>query len=555
MFSLKRQEKVLIYVFFLIVAIKVLLSFLFLSPWIVVDEYAYAEIAESVFHGRLHIVGTTSFSHPYPTGYSYSIVCTYFLGDMNFVYHAMLVLNVFLSTLIIFPAYLISKTFLSEKISLFVATSIAVLPSLTLHNFAIMSENMFFPLFLLSSFLLMKTFSSTSSTGTTLRDKIMTFTTGFSVLLLIWIKATGIAMFLALIVAFFVMFLKNKKVDFLKEKGIVFAPFLIPGVWLLFRGFDVAIGYKTSTYLNNFFLIFTDASSFLKFARVIINEFSYYIIASYFIFMVFTIFLFIYWKKRKGNEKDKLLIFILYSLLSTLFLMIITATHIYKGHWLIYTRYTCPTLPVFFILGGIGLKKYSEIDAPKKDTKVLMIFFALFLTFFLTFPRGGYKFVNNLDLYFFDLGNTLSLGIFSFFDLILILMFLIFLLFIFMKPKLKWTFLVTIIISAIIMSPAFMEEVEDSSYSDKVATLAYWLRDNAEKNDTVVIDKDLRNTLSGDVIESQLWFWWGGDTKVGNIFNTSKETDFIISPRELPYQIIEKTKIVISTWYLYRTSL
>ncbi len=143
MFSLKRQEKVLIYVFFLIVAIKVLLSFFFLSPWIVVDEYAYAEIAESVFHGRLHIVGTTSFSHPYPTGYSYSIVCTYFLGDMNFVYHAMLVLNVFLSTLIIFPAYLISKTFLSEKISLFVATSIAVLPSLTLHNFAIMSENMF----------------------------------------------------------------------------------------------------------------------------------------------------------------------------------------------------------------------------------------------------------------------------------------------------------------------------------------------------------------------------------------------------------------------------
>ena len=75
---------------------------------------------------------------------------------MQYVYLFMKLLNALLSSLILFPAWLLAKEFLDEKSAFLAAIVISVMPS----NFAfapfIMSENLYYPLFLFSVFAIYK---------------------------------------------------------------------------------------------------------------------------------------------------------------------------------------------------------------------------------------------------------------------------------------------------------------------------------------------------------------------------------------------------------------
>ena len=147
-----------IIVFAVITSVKIIISLFRSAPWIIWDELAYIDTAEQIFEGNLVIFGETSYTHPYPAGYAYLMAPAFILGDIGTVYTGMLVINALVSSAIIFPAFWITRQFLEPKTAVLVATTIAILPALTLHTFAVMSENVFVPLFMLSAFLLMKCF-------------------------------------------------------------------------------------------------------------------------------------------------------------------------------------------------------------------------------------------------------------------------------------------------------------------------------------------------------------------------------------------------------------
>ncbi|HEC88420.1 MAG TPA: hypothetical protein ENI52_03795 [Thermoplasmata archaeon] len=534
--------------FIVISSIKIAISLFRSSPWIVWDELAYIDIGEKIFHGKLVIIGDVPYTHPYPAGYSYFIAPAFLLGDIGRVYHGMLAINCILSSLIIFPAYLVSRNFLEEKESILLAIAITILPAITLHNFSTMSENAFIPLFLLSAWFIMKSFLGKIRGY---KKIILDIITGFSIIFLILIKATSIAMFLALIFLFIYKILKEKSFSIIKEKILVIIPFIasIPIAFYMLSTENTLLGYDSILYLDRVFSIFKDASSLFSFVKVFINELNYYFLASYFVFMVFTIFIFIYWKKLEKERQEKLFIFCFYTLLSTLFLILITDIHIYGTHE-IYTRYVSPTLPSFFILGTIGLKIYRKEMNYKSSFYVAIIFLIIFSIFLIFFPIQNYKLVNNLDIYFIDMASNKFLtaaGIISFFMLLCSLVLLLFLSFLYFKPKIIVVLIISMLVSLIITAPILQKEFGYSLGKKEDNKIIEWLCEHDVNK--IAIEKNLKDTIGERIIKEKLIFWWRGEITYVSIENVSNNVHYFISQKNY----VDQYPIVITynSWKLY----
>jgi hypothetical protein len=144
---MRRDLKLLILMYLGFVFVKSLLSYFVGSPSIFIDEYAYAKIArEFFFDGTLTLHGLIPAK--YPPLYAMILSISYLFNDMNVIYFVMKIINVLLSSLVIFPIYFLAREFLDSKKSLF----IAFLVSLFAANFNsanyIVAENLFYPLFL-----------------------------------------------------------------------------------------------------------------------------------------------------------------------------------------------------------------------------------------------------------------------------------------------------------------------------------------------------------------------------------------------------------------------
>lgn len=538
--------------FVVISSIKIAISLFRSSPWIVWDELAYIDIAEKIFHGKLVMLGNVPYTHPYPAGYSYFIAPAFLLGEIGKVYHGMLAINCILSSLIIFPAYFISRNFLEEKESVLLAIAITILPSITLHNFSTMSENAFFPIFLLSTWLIMKSFCCEKKGY---KKILLHISTGFSIIFLMLIKATGIAMLLALIFLFVYYIVREKSFSVIKDKFFVILPFLvsIPFVFYVLTAGNMLLGYDFTLYLNKILSIFTDMNSLFSFIRVFINEFDYYFIASYFIFMVFTIFLFINWKKLGEKERERLFNFSFYSLLSTLFLILMTDIHIYGTHE-IYTRYVFPTLPSIFILGTVGLKIYRKEMNYKSSFYVAVIFLTIFSIFLIFFPIQNYKLVNNLDIYFIDMASNkffTSAGMISFFMLLCSLILLLFLSFLYFKPKITAVLITAMLVSLALTAPVLQKEFEYGIGKKEDNKIVKWLCEHGVNK--VAIDKQFFGCVSEVKTRRLLIFWWRGEIVHSSLENITEDIRYFISPNDYTdkYSVVAEQHILWSDWRLY----
>ena len=90
--AMKNTNALLIGSFCLLILAKALLSFRFHSPWMMPDEVSYAKMAANIF-GSVH----PTLSPGYPLFLSIAYLSS---GNMNVVYHCMLLINCFLSSLI-----------------------------------------------------------------------------------------------------------------------------------------------------------------------------------------------------------------------------------------------------------------------------------------------------------------------------------------------------------------------------------------------------------------------------------------------------------------------
>lgn len=155
---MKKEIRNLIIIYLIFTLIKIILSYFIKAPTAFSDEYVYAKQAWSIFHEhnlRIHnLVVPTA-----PPLYPFIISIAYIFKDMEIIYFIFKIINILIINTIIFPIYFLAREFLDEKKSLIAVLLVSVsAPIFTTSNY-IMNENLFYPLFTLSIFVLYKAFT------------------------------------------------------------------------------------------------------------------------------------------------------------------------------------------------------------------------------------------------------------------------------------------------------------------------------------------------------------------------------------------------------------
>ena len=113
------------------------------------DDMTYFEMADAFYHGIFS--PRDSNYYQYPLLYPLSLVAT--LTFKSWTFGAIKLLNNLFSTSIIFPAYFISRRFLDARKSLITALLSCLIPFHLVFPSRIVSENLYFPLFLWTMFI------------------------------------------------------------------------------------------------------------------------------------------------------------------------------------------------------------------------------------------------------------------------------------------------------------------------------------------------------------------------------------------------------------------
>lgn len=534
----------LIYFYLFLVIGKTLLTLSFKTPWILADEVVYADIAKNIVLNS-NFTSTLQYCQTYPPGYSFLLSFSYLFADDN-IYHAMLFINALINSLILFPAYYICKKFIDNKFALIIAILIAIAPSNVLYTFALISENLFIPLFLFSTYFVINTFTTDSKAAQLLA--------GFSVTYLFITRSTGIAMIVSFCVVFvYYIWINKELMNTIRRKSIslvsLFGSLLI---WVFLKSaftqevqsLDEITGYSVNPYAQTLLGAVTNFESFILFIKLTIHEIDYLIVASFFIFSVFAIFAILH--KDYIKNKEVFNIFTLYTGVSAFILLIITVTHMYGAfsngnqYYSIFGRYIDPILPIIYIIGGIGISIYNNCGCNRKSTyKLSAIIILLFTIVAFSFPTSYYKFPNMLSIFYIE---KYSIPITS----IILTVSVIFLVYN-IKKSVHILLLFVVFASLIAIVPTYQYELEVSSSTEDGNQIGRWLQENDDYYSTTSMDHEDFNTSSG----KQMWFlttfWMNGNlVKAWDLTNISSDVDYIISSKLLPYEpIVSSQKYIL----------
>ena len=138
------------------IVIRVALARRIVAPWIMVDELVYSELAKSFAAGReflLREVTSTGYGFVYPVLISPAWLLYDAVPDS---YAAAKAINAVVMSLTAIPAYLLARRLVSPPLAL-VAAALSVLVPSMLYTGTLMTENAFYPLFVLAAWLLVVT--------------------------------------------------------------------------------------------------------------------------------------------------------------------------------------------------------------------------------------------------------------------------------------------------------------------------------------------------------------------------------------------------------------
>ncbi len=138
------------------VVVRVALAHRIVAPWIMVDEIVYSELAKNIAaHGQFFVRGVPS--HGYGFVYPVLIAPAWRLfSSVPDAYTAAKAINAVLMSLAAIPAYFLARRLLPSTLSLLCAALAILVPSM-LYTGMLMTENAFYPLFLVAAFLLVLT--------------------------------------------------------------------------------------------------------------------------------------------------------------------------------------------------------------------------------------------------------------------------------------------------------------------------------------------------------------------------------------------------------------
>lgn len=395
--AVNKNTRVLLFLsFWTLVLVKALLSLKFKSPWILPDEVSYAKMAGDIF-GSVH----PDLPWVYPLLLS---IAYHSSANMIVVYHKMLFINCFLSSLILFPSYFIVSKYCPKGFAYMSAITIATLPSLTLYTFLLMTENFFVPLFVFSIWFLLEAYETERPFWIVL--------TILSVAMLFFTRHSGIFMIVGLAISLVYYLIFGRGWRDLGHRMFVKLPATISLILLVSSLVAFGLVLNRSNGLayfkwmfdrakidgQTFFNLLKDAGLLKNYLILLQNEIGYLIIASYFIFFFVSLVFFYHvlssaskyrlcpdflsWFKSLDNEKKRSLASTsVYYLLTSVALVFATTISVYRQHWEIIGRYIDPIIPGFFIFGLIGLFQICRVSV--KQGWGIIIFS---LIFFLGYP-------------------------------------------------------------------------------------------------------------------------------------------------------------------------
>ena len=373
---MKKGLKFLLIFYGILVLAKILLVTLIPMSTAFSDDYQYLKMGRSFFFDQnfnVHEVENTQFSPLYPILISIS----YIFKDSIYIYFMIKIINVLLSSLIIIPAYLLAKEFLSEKNSKILTFIIALLPMGFSYNSYILTENLFYPLFLFSIYFIYRCLIYDKKLDIILAGLF----TGLTLLT----RVHGIII-LATLGGLFILDLFRKKINYKlilisAIAVILYSPWLIRNLILSFSA-NIS---SENLYVLEASNIISRGSIFYSiypFITWLITYSGALILSS---LVIFPLFLF-YKSKDKKLNKLKLLSFT--SIIVTLFVAVNhhlrAEKYFYKlNDWIFFSgkligRYIDFLIPLILIIGFIGFINYKS-NLKKNNKRLINISFLLII--------------------------------------------------------------------------------------------------------------------------------------------------------------------------------
>ncbi len=541
---MEKIHKKLIIAFLILVGIKIILTLFISSPSIFADEYLYLKNARSFFHDSAFNIGG-GYKPNYPPIYPATISAAYFFQDGELIYLLIKIINTILLTSIIFPAYFLAKEFLDQKDSLTAAILISLLPANFNYQHYIMSENLFYPLFLLCIYLLYKSFDTNNKkyfiitglvTGITLLTRTLGIIIPIITIMILLIKKPGKEEIKNTIISLFIT-------------AIIYVPYAIYKQSLI-KGYEVVIIDPTPsiTSIPSFFIWLVFYTSILLLSTGIIGSLPII--------------------NNIKNLKDK------YPLMTKIFYTTIVSTIILVSYYAARTgvktgsiipflegrpvgRYLDHILPLVIILAMLSIKKLKEGITKKQSVFIfLLLSVSTPVVFFQLFPLnnistswvGTIRYILNADT-----ATTIILFIIIF----LIITYLGHLIINKHHNKIVPCLFIFLILSNVLNFTIISKNAKDWEKSE-LFELGKWINKNIKGDVTFLIDKE--NCKDSNFKESDESFgpypsckwtkfgvWMNKEMIVENL-DTEKKHEYIITKTELNKELV----IQSGTTYLYK---
>jgi len=544
----------LLLVYLTLTFIKILFVLQTPSPFIFSDETAYSKLAQSFFESKTFSLWGAPAAYPPPL-YPVILSIAYLFGDITVAYPVMKIINAFVSSLIIIPVFLIAKEFLTEKKSIIVAFLSSLLPASFSYTSTIMSENLFYPLFMLSIFFIIKSVIGDNKKW----DVLCGLSIGLSVLT----KMHGLVLLISLLFALLTKYIytisENKNTIKIKIRKI-FQIFI--NKWLIFLSFAVVAGpwFLRNGYYFGFSIggVIGAPTRWLEGAprctsptNIPVIDFIYWAMmhTGYFIFATGIVFFALAtlqtWKiiKKKsingGNYTNaKLATFTVISWISFFVLVLFCTKQKFYGGPYLMGRYIDSILPAFIIMGAVGLDSFVNRDFKSLFYALVVCSFALAFipinslihafntpdTYVLLVPQYLYEagilpFEPNATLV------KLSLMLLPFLFLILA-----------KKDALRWKYTAPLLLVFFTAGSAIASGVMYTASNDAQdeMTIGLWLHGHAPGGSVILFDE-----RDADRMKWTKWgtmFWTDNIIKIGNV--SAVDADYIVSLHKLDMPVV-----------------
>ena len=205
--------KILFSLFLIFTTTKLLLIPTINSPHIVFDESILFVESQLIWHNYTYFTERWLGFPQYPPLYPLLISPTAIFNDVTQSFKAILVINCFISTAVIFPTYYLAKEYLAEREIWFVVILVGILPASFIYSYSIMSENLFIPLFLGSVYFLKRVLDKDNFKNNAL--------VGLFISLTVLTKMIGVVLIGVYVLIKIFLYIKNKYVSVEEVKNHV----------------------------------------------------------------------------------------------------------------------------------------------------------------------------------------------------------------------------------------------------------------------------------------------------------------------------------------------